>query len=319
MDIPFEQIRIPLIVGPTAVGKTDIAMVVAEILRGEIISADSRQVYQRMDIGTAKPTIAQRRKITHHFVDELPPTARFSAGEFGTQARIVIKDILAAGRIPIVVGGSGLYIRALMDGFFEGKTWDPDLRHDLSDRADRKGLPVLYQEVISRDPDASKTIMPNDRKRILRALEIMELTGKPMTTVWQEKQPTLSFRGIWCGITMPRADLYQRINQRVLGMFDQGLVSEVEKLLNDGVSSTVNAMNSVGYSETVQYLQGKITYDQMVELIQRNTRHFAKRQWSWFRRDARIKWFTRLPDQDANVIAQEIITHIRETLTVDVI
>jgi len=313
MESIFQNVYIPLIVGPTAVGKTDIAIVVAETLRGKIISADSRQIYHGMDIGTAKPTIDQRRKIHHYFVDELPPTARFSAGEFGAQARQVIQDILAAGRIPIVVGGSGLYIRALMDGFFEGKTWDPDLRREFSERADREGLPALYQEVISRDSDASKTIMPNDRKRILRALEIMELTGKPMTVVWKEQKSQPPFKGIWCGITMPRADLYQRINQRVLEMLDQGLISEVEKLLNDGVEPTVNAMNSVGYSETVQYLQGKITYDQMVELIQRNTRHFAKRQWSWFRRDSRIRWFTRLPDQNADIIAQEIITYIRNT------
>jgi tRNA dimethylallyltransferase len=310
-----QNINIPLIVGPTAVGKTDIAIIVAEILRGEIISADSRQIYQGMNIGTAKPTLAQRRKIPHHFVDELPPTARFSAGEFGTQARQVIKDVIAAGRIPIIVGGSGLYIRALMDGFFEGKTWDPDLRQELSERANREGLSTLYQEVISRDPDAAKTIMPNDRKRILRALEIMELTGKPMTKVWQEQQPESPYHGIWCGITMPRADLYERINRRVLEMLNQGLISEVEKLLSDGVSPATNAMNSVGYSETVQYLQGKISYEQMVELIQRNTRHFAKRQWSWFRRDSRLTWFTRLPDQNIDVIAQEIISYIRNSLT----
>jgi tRNA dimethylallyltransferase len=314
MEGKFQNPYISLIVGPTAVGKTEIALVVAETLQGEIISADSRQVYQGMDIGTAKPTVAQRRKIPHHFVDELPPTARFSAGDFGIQARKVIQDIMAAGRIPIVVGGSGLYIRALMDGFFEGKSWDPDLRHELSERVDREGLSALYQEVVFRDPPATRTIMPNDRKRIIRALEIMELTGKPMTAVWKEKQLHSPFRGIWCGITMPRVDLYQRINHRVLEMIDQGLTDEVKKLLNDGVPPVVNAMNSVGYSETIQYLQGKINYDEMVELIQRHTRHFAKRQWSWFKRDPRIRWFTRLSDQDAVSIARDIITHIREIL-----
>ncbi len=306
-----DQVQIPVIVGPTAVGKTEIAIEVAKVLLGEIISADSRQVYKDMDIGTAKPTSAQRLQVPHHFVDELPPTVRFSAGDFGIRARRVIKDILAAGRTPMVVGGSGLYVRAVMDGFFEGKSWDPELRKQLSDRADRERLETLYQEVIDNDPDAAATIMPNDRKRILRALEIMELTGQPMTKVWRECQPPPPFQGIWCGITMARQELYQRINQRVLDMIEQGLVAEVEALLDDGVDPSVNAMHSVGYSEVVQFLRGDIGYDEMVESIQQNTRRFAKRQWSWFRRDDRIQWFTRLPDQDAKTVADEVIAHIR--------
>ncbi len=172
-------------------------------------------------------------------------------------------------------------------------------------------LEILYQEVISSDPDAAATIMPNDRKRILRALEIMELTGQPMTKVWRERQPPPPFQGIWCGITMARQELYQRINQRVLDMIEQGLVAEVEALLNEGVDASVNAMQSVGYSEVVQFLQGEVTQDVMIELIQQNTRRFAKRQWSWFRRDDRIQWFTRLPDQDAKSVADEVIDHIR--------
>ena len=311
MKTNLEYAHIPVIVGPTAVGKTDIAIAVAQELRGEIISADSRQVFTKMDIGTAKPTPEQRGKIPHHFVDELPPTTRFSAGEFGQQARRAIEDIIANGRIPIVVGGSGLYVRALMDGFFEGKNWDPQLRSELFDRADREGLEVLYQEIIDRDPKAAKNIMPNDRKRILRALEIMELTGKPMTTVWREHKTHVPYKGIWCGITMPRSELYDRINHRVLEMINAGLIDEVKKLLNNGIEPTSNAMKSVGYSETIQYIQGEITHDEMVELIQRNTRRFAKRQWTWFRKDARIRWFTRHPDQDTDSVAPEVVDHIR--------
>lgn len=309
-----DQIQIPVIVGPTAVGKTDIAIEVAKALLGEIISADSRQVYKNMDVGTAKPTSEQRLQVPHHFVDELEPTVRFSAGDYGIRARRVINDILAAGRTPIIVGGSGLYVRAVMDGFFEGKSWDPEVRRQLADRAEREGLEILYQEVVVSDPDAAATIMPNDRKRILRALEIMELTGQPMTKVWRERQPPPPFHGIWCGITMARQELYDRINRRVLDMLEQGLVKEVEALLNDGIDPSVNAMQSVGYSEVVQYLQEDVDYEEMVELIQRNTRRFAKRQWSWFRRDDRIQWFTRLPEQDANVVADEVIAHIRNKL-----
>jgi tRNA dimethylallyltransferase len=314
MDPIPNNIQIPVIVGPTAVGKTEVAIAVAEKLSGEIISADSRQIFRGMDIGTAKPTPQQRLRIPHHFVDELPPTDRFSAGDFGIQARRAIGDIIANGRIPLVVGGSGLYVRALMDGFFEGKTWDPEVRKRLNNRADKEGLETLYQEVKSRDPEAAKNIMLSDRKRIIRALEIMELTGMPMTSVWRERKTYVPFRGIWCGITMEREELYRRINQRVLDMIDQGLLDEVERLLRNGVDPSANVMNSVGYSEAVRHLKGEITYNDMVELIQRNTRRFAKRQWTWFRRDHRIRWFNRPPEQDTERIAVQVLQHIRDTM-----
>jgi tRNA dimethylallyltransferase len=308
------NIHIPVIVGPTGVGKTEISIEVAKALRGEIVSADSRQVFKGMDIGTAKPTPKQRLKIPHHFVDELDPNERFSAGEFGKQARRAMRDIIANGRIPIVVGGSGLYIRALMDGFFEGKNWDADVRKELSDRADREGLEALYQEVIARDPDAAQTITPKDRKRIIRALEIMELTGQPMTAVWREKKTHVPYKGIWCGITMPRQDLYQMINLRVLEMVEKGLVDEVLRLLADQVDSSSNAMTSVGYSEVMQYLNGELHQDEMVELIQRNTRRYAKRQMTWFKSDSRIRWFERKANQSASSVAQGIVEHIRATI-----
>jgi tRNA dimethylallyltransferase len=253
-------------------------------------------------------------KIPHHFVDELAPTERFSAGEFGKQARRAIQDIIANGRIPIVVGGSGLYVRAVMDGFFDGKNWDADVRKKLSDRADREGVETLYREVIARDPDAAQTITPKDRKRIIRALEIMELTGQPMTAVWREKKTHVPYKGIWCGITMPRHDLYRRINLRVLEMVEKGLVDEVRRLLADRVDVSGNAMASVGYSEVVQYLNGDLHQDEMVELIQQNTRRYAKRQMTWFKSDSRIRWFERKSDQSASSIAQVILEHIRMTM-----
>jgi len=308
------DIHIPVIVGPTGVGKTEISLEVAKAIKGEIVSADSRQIFKGMDIGSAKPTLKQRRRIPHHFVDELPPSMRFSAGEFGNQGRLVISDIIANGRIPIVVGGSGLYVRALMDGFFDGKNWDANLRNELSNRADTEGLEALYQEVIKRDPDAAETITPNDRKRIIRALEIMELTGQQMTKVWREKKTQVPFRGIWCGITMPRQELYKRINLRVLEMIEKGLVKEVEELLMDGVDLSVNAMNSVGYAEVVQYLNGDLHFDEMVELIQQNTRRYAKRQMTWFKSDSRTRWFEREPEETSLSVAERVLEHIRATI-----
>jgi len=314
MEKSLADIHIPVIVGSTGVGKTEISLEVAKAINGEIISADSRQIFKGMDIGSAKPTLKQRRRIPHHFVDELPPTMRFSAGEFGSLARRVIDDIIANGRIPIVVGGSGLYVRALMDGFFDGKNWDSDLRNELSNRADAEGLEALYREVIKRDPDAAETVTPNDRKRIIRALEIMELTGQPMTKIWREKKTQVPFRGVWCGITMPRPELYKRINHRVMQMFEKGLISEVEALLAEGVDLSVNAMNSVGYAEVVQYLNGDLHFDEMVELIQQNTRRYAKRQMTWFKSDPRIRWFEREGHETASSVAKRLLEHIRTTI-----
>jgi tRNA dimethylallyltransferase len=308
------NIHIPVIVGPTGVGKTEVSLEVANELQGEIISADSRQIFKGMDIGTAKPSPRQRSRIPHHFVDELAPGERFSAGEFGKQASRAIQDIIANGRIPIVVGGSGLYIRAVMDGFFDGKNWDATIRKELSDRADREGLQALYQEVIARDPDAGHTIMPTDRKRILRALEIMELTGQPMTAVWRSKKTKIPYEGIWCGITMPRLDLNSRINIRVLEMMEKGLVDEVRTLLANQVDPASNAMASVGYTEVVQYLKGEMHLDDMVELIQRNSRRYAKRQMTWFKRNSRIHWFERKANQSVVSIARQIVKHIRESM-----
>lgn len=296
-----------VLVGPTGVGKTAVSLVLARQLNGEVVNADSRQVYRYMDIGTAKPEPALRRQVPHHLMDFLDPDQEYSAGRYLEDARRVVADILSRWRVPLVVGGSGLYVRALLEGFFGRDARDPRLRSQLELQAAREGARALYEELCRVDPACAEKTHPNNLKRIIRALEVYRLTGKPIS-YWQarEKDPA-PFPYLKVGLTLPREVLYRRIEQRVEEMFARGLVKEVARLLEMGYSPQLNALNSVGYREVIAYLEGKIDFDTCKELVKRNTRRFAKRQLTWFRREANLHWVamseTDSPEQVASRIA----------------
>lgn len=280
-----------LIVGPTASGKTALAVELAGRLGGEVVSADSRQVYRFMDVGTAKPTEEERGGIRHHGFDVADPAETYSAGRFAAEARRWIAEIQARGKRPVVAGGSGLYLQALVDGFFAGEdVKDEELRVELEERADREGLEGLYADLKRLDPAYAAKTLPGDRQRILRALEVTLASGEPFSSLHERERDEAPFASRWFGLDWPREVLYERIDRRVEQMLDRGLVREVRDLLDRGYHDA-NAMKSVGYDEIVALLEGNLPdLDTAVELIQRNTRRFAKRQLTWFRRDKRITW-----------------------------
>ncbi len=306
--------HVHLIVGPTAVGKTFLSELLATQLPIEIVSADSRQIYRYMDIGTAKPEPQFRQRVMHHFIDIRNPDEYYSAGLFGREARQVIDQIFNHGRIPLVVGGSGFYIKALVDGIFEEPFKDEAVRHELNAQLQKLGLAALYQHLQQIDPIYAKKISPNDRQRILRALEVYQITGKPFSFFHQQKTEPAAFTPIFWGITMERAALYQRINQRVDQMLKNGLIDEVKQLLKMGYAPTLNALNTVGYKEVIQFLQKELDFSTMVEQIKRNTRRYAKRQLTWFRADSRIQWFEIQNKSDFELLAQKIIAQIKAQL-----
>ncbi|APF18940.1 tRNA dimethylallyltransferase [Caldithrix abyssi DSM 13497] len=278
------------IVGPTAIGKTFLSALLAEKIKVEIISADSRQIYRFMDIGTAKPEAEFRRRVTHHFIDICDPDEYYSAGLFGKDARAAIQDIFVRGSVPLVVGGSGFYIKALVDGIFELDAKDEKIRQQLNERLERDGLRALYDDLKKIDPVYAAKISPNDRQRILRSLEVYFVTGKPFSYFHQQKPEAADFKPAFWGLDMERKALYQRINERVDQMLAEGLIDEVKTLLGKGYSPQLNALKTVGYKETIAYLQNRLSYEEMVEQIKRNTRRYAKRQLTWFRADQRIQW-----------------------------
>ena len=279
-----------VLVGPTASGKTGVAMHLARRLGGEIISADSRQIFRYLDIGTAKPTAAQRAEIPHHFVDVLTPDQDYNAGRFGEEGRRVIDEILSCGRTPIVVGGSGLYVRALIDGLFVGPGSDPEFRAIIEERLRTEGLRAVIEELRRVDPGSAARIDPTKPRRIVRALEVFHATGRPLSELHASAPPEITFAPALSGLLRERKDLYARIDLRCGEMIDDGLVREAEELERRGYSSSLNSLNTVGYREAFSFLKGEIDRDGMLRLFRRNSRRYAKRQMTWFRRDARIRW-----------------------------
>jgi len=282
--------RVLIIVGPTASGKTTLSLNLAEALGGEILSADSRQCYRLMDIGTAKPTADEQARAVHHGIDIKNPDERFSAGEFSQYGREVIEQIFSHGHVPIVVGGSGLYVQALVEGVFGGSYRDEILRDHLRADARRRGLPAVRRWLASIDAEAEKKILPNDEKRLIRALEVCLLAGQPISALQAEKTIPASFEPVYLGLNWPRAQLYARINRRVEAMFAQGLMDEFNRLISMGYDLSNNAMDSVGYKELFAVKSGALSLEEGAALIQQNTRRFSKRQMTWFRRNDQIHW-----------------------------
>jgi tRNA dimethylallyltransferase len=300
--------RILVLVGPTASGKTPISLLIAQQLPVEIISADSRQVYKFMDIGTAKPSVGDLNMVKHYFVDELPPDHNFNAGEFGKKGREVIDDIFRRKKIPLVVGGSGLYVQALIDGFFEGPAADPIIRESLYKRLKNEGAETLLSDLRTVDPVGASGMLPTNTRRIVRALEVYQLTATPISKL-QQAAVDINFQCCMVGLEWSRKNLYDRINARAEWMVSQGLLDEVRRLRELGFSSSLNALQTVGYKEVFEYLDEKISYHRMVELIKQNSRRYAKRQLTWFRRDERIRWFNVTDENYFPDVAGQIVQY----------
>lgn len=284
-----------VVAGPTGSGKSHLALALAKRFDGEIINCDSLQVYRGLDIGTAKTPTAERAGIPHHLLDFLDPWAVFNAGDFVKIVRPVLAEVAARGHLPILAGGTGFYIRALVEGLNEGPSRDDELRQRL---LKRKGS--LHRLLSRLDPATAGRIHPNDRNKTLRALEICLLARRPASHVFQSvRQKLEGFRILKIGLNPPRAALHERIALRSRAMFEGGLVEEVRHLLSSGVSADAKAFESIGYKECLQYLNGALTLDQAVELTTIATRQYAKRQLTWFRRESDIRWLDCFGDDPA--------------------
>jgi tRNA dimethylallyltransferase len=279
------------LVGPTGVGKTEASLWLAKKIDAEIVSADSMLVYRGMDIATAKPTPHQQAEVPHHLIDVVEPTEDFSVGKYRNLAKAAIEDIHRRERIALVCGGTGLYVRSLVDGLFEGPQADWELRRELSEEAEREGPEALHRRLTEVDPETAEKLSPQDVRRVIRALEVHQKARRPMSEFqrqWRHRQPG----PVLFGLTMGRAALYDRLEKRVDEMFQRGLVEETERLLERGLRNNRTAMQAIGYKEVIGYLDGHYSLDEAKRLLKRNTRRYAKRQLTWFRKDDRIRWYS---------------------------
>ena len=298
-----------VICGPTASGKTALSIELAKKINGEIVSADSMQIYKYMDIGSAKPTKEEMDGIKHYMLDFVEPNMRYSVADYKKQAEICIEQILEKGKVPIIVGGTGLYVNSLIYGIeYNEIKLDKEYRDKLEKIAQEEGLEALYNKAIEIDSTAMEKISCNDKKIILRVLEIYHETGKTKTQQEIEsRSKEIKYDYKVFAINMDREILYNRINQRVDTMLEQGLVEEVKKLISK-YDELPTAIQGLGYKETIEYIQGKITKEEMVEKIKMETRRYAKRQLTWFKKDKQTIWIDGLEDKEKNIqiILEEI-------------
>lgn len=299
------------LVGPTAVGKTELSLELALRLQAEIVSADSMQVYRGMDIGTAKPTWRDRERVRHHAIDVVDPSCPFSVADYERVAREALAEIRSRGRLPLLVGGTGLYVRAVVDGLglsAPGPDWR--LREELSRWADERGNHALHARLAEVDPITAQRLHPNDRRRVIRALEVYMLTGEPLSHFHARDQARRRQQSaVLVGLMRRREELYRRIDARVDAQLRQGLLSEVRGLLHRGFGRNIISLQALGYKEFLPYLAGERTLQECVRQLKKNTRQLAKRQLTWFRADQRIHWIhlDDLTPQQALDEAYEII------------
>lgn len=299
--------KLPLVViaGPTASGKTALSIEIAKLIGGEIVSADSMQIYKYMNIATAKPTEEEKQGIAHHLMDFLEPTVAFSVSDYCEKAKKAISDICKRNRIPIVAGGTGLYIDSLVNGVDFGEMpEDRTVREELLKLAETDGKEAVHKILEEIDPETAEKYHPNNLRRVVRAIEFYRVTGQTISAhAAVEKESPYNY--VYFCIDWNRAELYDRINRRVDIMFEQGLEDEARTVLNMGMESTSTAMQSIGYKELFSYFNGQRSFDEAVEEIKRNTRRYAKRQLTWFRRNENIVWLD--PKTDMVKTAVEII------------
>lgn len=283
--------KVIVICGPTALGKTSTAIYLAKYFDGEIIGADSMQIYRYMDIGTAKPTLDEQARVKHHMIDFIDPDEHFDAKKYAILSREKVIALHGQKTIPFVVGGTGLYIKALFHGLFNTEVSDSHIRGRLKAEVEALGSVHLYKRLCRQDPDTAKKIHPNDTYRILRALEVYALTGKTLTELHQAHGfKDTPFVVLKIGLHIPREILYDRINKRVETMIDSGFVNEVKRLLAMGYSPALKSMQSIGYRHIVNFLEGHCTWEETVRTLKRDTRRYAKRQMTWFKADPEVIW-----------------------------
>ncbi|MFA6455343.1 MAG: tRNA (adenosine(37)-N6)-dimethylallyltransferase MiaA [Bacteroidota bacterium] len=297
-----------VIVGSTASGKTALALNIAQRIPAEIISADSRQIFKHLNIGTAKPSPDELRTVPHHFVDYLEPDQKFNAGDFQVQGRAVIAEIIARGKQPIVVGGTGLYIQALIDGFFEQPQISGEVRERLEQKLSVEGRDALFRELTSIDPESAATMDATKYRRVIRALEVFYETGTPISKFHQMHSVQKIYDSHFYGLQWDRNVLYERINKRVDAMLAAGFLDEVKALRKSGLDDRFQSLQTVGYKEAFAYIRNEISRERMIELMKQNTRRFAKRQMTWFRKEERIGWFSISSPEQIDDIAGQIIS-----------
>ncbi|MBW2590905.1 MAG: tRNA (adenosine(37)-N6)-dimethylallyltransferase MiaA [Deltaproteobacteria bacterium] len=291
MNSTIKKPKIIIICGPTGIGKTSVAIKIAETFNGEIISADSMQIYRHMDIGTAKPAPAELARARHHMIDIVNPDEHFDAALFSGIAHKKVLKLDKRRIVPIVAGGTGLYIKALIHGLFGADPADPNIRIKLKEEADAHGADFLYKRLAESDPAAAERIHPNDTYRIIRALELAEATGKTISKHHGEHRfADKRYKVLKIGLQIEREALYDRINQRVDVMIEAGLVDEVRGLLERGYSGDLKSMQSIGYRHMVDYIKGRVLLDETIRTLKRDTRRYAKRQMTWFNADPKIVW-----------------------------
>ncbi|MDD2233514.1 MAG: tRNA (adenosine(37)-N6)-dimethylallyltransferase MiaA [Desulfitobacteriaceae bacterium] len=299
-----------IIVGPTAVGKTALGVDLARTINGEIISVDSVQVYKYLNIGSAKPTIAEQQNVPHHLIDFLEPDQLYSAAQFQNEANSLINNVRERNHIPIVLGGTGLYARSLLDPYDFSEYSPGHLRKKWTDFLRKNGKEALFEKLTKLDPLSAERLHINDTVRVIRALEVFELTGKTLSS---QRQPENNYQPldnsiIYIGLTAPREILYKRINLRCEQMISEGLLEETQQILQKGYSPKLKPMRSIGYRHAVWYLYGFVTLNEMLRLLKRDTRHFAKRQLTWFLRDPRITWYDITQISNENIVEELSLT-----------
>lgn len=286
-----------VILGPTGSGKTALSLCLAEKFKGEIVNCDSVAMYREFDIGTAKPSAAERAQVPHHLFDFVDPTQDVTAGEYARKARQTLAEIHGRGRLPIVVGGTGLYLRALLEGLFPGPQRSEELRTRLRERAASRGSGYLHRIFSRLDPEAAENVHANDVPKIVRAIEVCLASRQKMTDLWQKgRDPLGGFRILRLGLDPDRAALYDRINQRAQGMFDGGLVEETKRLM-DKYGDTARPLGSLGYKQAAQLARGELSLAEALKAAQQAHRNYAKRQMTWFRREPDVRWLKGFGDE----------------------
>jgi len=290
-----------VVLGPTASGKTALSLSLAERFKGEIVNCDSVATYCEFDVGTAKPTRSERARAPHHLLDYVPPASHITAGEYARQARQVLDEIKTRRHLPIVVGGTGLYLRALLEGLFPGPQRSEELRGRLRERANVRGSDYLHRILRRLDRTAAKSIHANDTPKLIRAIEVCLASRKKMTELWQQRgrDPLAGFRIVRIGLDPDRQALYDRINRRAQGMFEHGLIEETQHLL-EKYGDAAGPLSSLGYKQAMQFLRGEVTRERALQAAQQAHRNYAKRQMTWFRREPEVHWLRGFGD-DAQI------------------
>ena len=311
-DAAVDEPLLLVILGPTGSGKTALSLALAERFGGEIVNCDSVAMYREFDIGTAKPMPAERARAPHHLFDFVDPTHYVTAGEYARKAREVLAEIKLRKRLPIVVGGTGLYLRALLDGLFPGPQRSEELRERLRERAARKGSTHLHRILSRLDSAAADKVHANDIPKLIRAIEVCLASRQRMSDLWQQgREPLRGHRILRLGVDPDRAALYDRINRRAAEMFETGLVEETKELV-ETYGDTARPLSSLGYKQAVQFLRGELTRDQTLKAAQQAHRNYAKRQMTWFRRERDVMWLKGFGD-DAQ-IRKEAIALVEDSL-----